>query len=342
MNYDNQKLKEYLLRKLSDTEAESFDELSFTDDKFDADLKAAENDLIDAYLSNDLSSADLKKFESVYFATEHRREKVEFARTVQTFAKNEISKIKTRSENEKTGFFTARNIFGNRAWQFGFAAAILVLFFGIFWFAFLRNENFQKEIAMQNSPTPQAAIATNENAEPKNESVNNENIPSANGIQTNENSENVNEKTNRTIKNENKKSVESNQKIENENTSRKIENNPPKPVIATFFLAPPLRGTNKIPLFGVPKNASQIGIELQLEANDFESYHVTLTNETGDINLWRRGSLKAKIKGDAKFLNVNFPARLLNKGFYSLTVSGVNEAGEAEIIANYPFRVNEK
>ena len=339
MNYSIQKLKEYLLGDLSETETEKFDELSFTDEGFDAALKAAENDLIDAYLNNDLSGADVKKFESVYFATRHRREKVEFARALQTVAKNEIGKTETKTG--KTGFFADWNIFGSRARQFGFAAAILVLFFGIFWFAFLRNDTLRDEIAMQNSPTPQAVISANESVEPKKDSANNENASPEIHNQTNRKPENVNEKTNREITNANKKSAESNQKTDDKNNLPKPENNSPKPIIATFSLAPPLRGVNKIPLFNIPKNASQIGVKLQLDENDFENYHVTLTNETGDINLWRRGSLSAKKKGDAKFLNVTFPAKLLSNGFYSLTVSGVNKAGEAEIIANYPFRVSE-
>jgi len=342
MNYHTQKLKNYLLGELSATDAEAFDELSFTDENFGADLNSAENDLIDAYLNDDLSGADLKKFESVYLATQHRREKIEFARTLQTFAENEITKTETKGEKEKSGFFAAWNIFGNRAWQFGFAAALLVLFFGIFWFAFLSDKNSRNEIAMQKSPSPEAAAPTNKTVEPKNENANNEDIPSAIGNQTNENSQNVNEKPNQKNSNANKKSAEMNQTSGNGNPSRKTESNSPKPIIAAFFLAPPLRGIGKIPQFGVPKNASQINVELQLDANDFENYHITLTNETGDINLWRRGSLKAKNKGDKRVLNINFPAKLLNNGFYSLTVSGVSSDGEAEIVANYPFRVNSK
>lgn len=334
MNYDTQKLKNYLLGELSAAETEAFDELSFTDENFDADLKATENDLIDAYLNNDLTGADLKKFEQVYLATKHRRKKVEFARSLQKFAEKEIGKTGTQAE--KSGLFAARNIFGNRAWQFGFAAALLVLFFGIFWFTFLREKNSPEEFAMQNSPpTPQAAA-------PENKVANNENIPSAIADETNENSANVNEKTNQKSSNANKKSVENNQSSDDKNASQKNGNVPPKPIVAAFFLAPPLRGVNKIPLFDISKNVSQINVKLQLDASDFENYHVTLTNETGDINLWRRGSLRAKNKGDGKILNVNFPAKLLNNGFYSLTVSGVNEAGEAEIVANYPFRVSEK
>lgn len=341
MNHDTQKLKKYLFGELSADETESFDELSFTDENFGADLNAAENDLIDAYINSDLSGADLKKFETVFLATQHRREKAEFARSLQKFAAKEIGK--TETQTDKSGFFANWNIFTNRARQFGFAAAVLVLFTGIFWFAFFSGKKSRGEIALQNSPTPQTIAPENKTVEPENESANDENVSATNENQTSEIAENINDKTNRKISNANKKTIESNRKSEGENSSRKTENNSPKTIVATFFLAPPLRGAaNKIPLFDVPKNASRIGVGLQLEANDFENYHVTLTNETGDINLWRGGSLKAKNKGDAKILNVNFPAGLLRNGFYSLTVSGINEAGEAEIVANYPFRVSEK
>lgn len=343
-DYDNQRLRAYLLGELSGTDAaDAFDEASFTDDKFGAALSAAENDLIDAYLQKELRGADLEKFESVYLATKHRREKIEFARALQNFAEREILNSKT----ERTGFFARRNVFGNRVLKFGFAAAaVFVVFCGIFWFAVLREKKAGEEIVMQKTPTPEAALPENQNAAPKNENSN-QSIPSAIQDSANENSENTRGKTpaaNQKIPNANinKNSKETNRTTEKENPPPIIENNPPRLIVATFFLAPPLRGTNKIPLFNVPKNASQINIELQLEASDYETYHVTLTNETGDINLWRRGSLKAKNKGDAKFLNVSFPAKLLNNGFYSLTVSGVSSGGEAEIVASYPFRSNGK
>ena len=335
INYDNQKLKAYLLGELSGAEAEAFDAASFSDEKFSAALSAAENDLIDAYLRDELRGADLKKFEAVYLATKHRREKIEFARALQTFAGHEILNSKT----ERTGFFAAWNIFGNRALQIGFAAAaLLILFFGIFWIVVLRGRNTGEEIVMQKTPMPENQIAAPENS--------NQSIPSAGQNSANDNSENVNEKspvTNQKIANANlnKNSNEINRTKEKENPP-KFEKNPPRSIITTFFLAPPLRGANKIPLFDVPKNASQINVELQLEADDYETYHVTLTNETGDINLWRRGSLRARNKSENKVLNLSFPAKLLNNGFYSLTVSGVNRDGEAEIIANYPFRAGSK
>ena len=336
MNYDNEKLKAYLLGELSGADAEAYDELSFTDENFADAVNAAENDLIDAYLNDDLSSADLRKFESVYLATKHRREKVEFARALQTFSEKEIAEKQTKTETEKPGFFAVWNIFSSRALQFGFAAALLVLFFGVFWFAVLRKSDSNVEIARQKSPTPEAAVSINQNVNANN--LNNESAPSAVNDETNDDFQNINQTPNTNEKNTNKTQPET-----SKTPPKKIPPPAPqKPLVATFLLAPPVRGGSNIPVFSFPKNASQVSVGLQLEADEYDSYHVMLTNETGDINLWRRGSLKARNKGGAKFLNINFPAKLLGNGFYSLTVSGINEAGEAEIIANYPFRVTEK
>lgn len=331
MQYDKKKLTKYLLGELSEADAEAFDEASFSDARFADDLSAAENDLIDAYLQNELKGAEREKFETVYPATKHRREKVEFARSLQTFAEKEISAAKP--EKESAGFFASWNIFNNRAWQFGFAAAaLLVLFFGIFWFAIFRRGNSNDEIVLQKTPTPQAIA-------PENKNSNVEKVPSAIESAANDNSQKTNQKqTEINRKNANKTAVEPTKPLEKE----KPVSTPQKPIIATFFLAPPLRSANKIPLFNVPKTTSQINIGLQLEADEYDSYHVTLINETGDINLWRRGSLKSTGKNGNKVLNVSFPAKLLNSGFYSLTVSGVTKNGEAEIIANYPFRVGLK
>jgi anti-sigma factor RsiW len=70
----------YLLGELPDDDAERLDEQSVVDDDFAARLRAAEDDLIDAYASGQLSGDRLKRFEAFYLASPHRRDRVAFAR----------------------------------------------------------------------------------------------------------------------------------------------------------------------------------------------------------------------------------------------------------------------
>src|SRR5688572_18920006 len=84
--YTSEVIMSYLLGSLPEDEAERFDELSFTDDEFAESLQAAEKDLIDAYVQDELKDAELERFKSYYLASPVRREKVKFAQAFQVFA----------------------------------------------------------------------------------------------------------------------------------------------------------------------------------------------------------------------------------------------------------------
>lgn len=79
---DDQILVRYLLGSLPGDQAERLDELSVSDDDFVWRLRAAENDLVDAYLRNELSGETLERFRSFYLSSAHRREKVKLAETL--------------------------------------------------------------------------------------------------------------------------------------------------------------------------------------------------------------------------------------------------------------------
>lgn len=320
-DYDNRKITAYLLADLSEEETVRFDELAFTDEQFAAAFKSAENNLIDSYLQGELADATLGKFETYYLASAHRREKVKFARALQTFVEKEIGTFEKQRSSEKVSF---RDFFASplRLLQFGFAAAaLLVVAFGIFWLANSQSEKPIIETAQKNTPTPQTAAMPNQTDEQNNINANVEISPSA------------------VITDPSPKP----EKSVNENTKpapgkEKLTATPQKPIVAFLALAAPLRGSNKIPLFTVPKNAAKIAVELELEGDEYDFYHVKLAGETGKTNLRLNGSFKARNRGGSKVLNLNFPSELLNDGIYLLTVSGIKKDGEAEVITTYPFR----
>jgi hypothetical protein len=108
--------------------------------------------------------------------------------------------------------------------------------------------------------------------------------------------------------------------------------------IASFVLAPPLRGTSDIPNLSIPAKTDAVAAQLQLEADEFAAYRVALVNQSNQI-LWQSGKIKAKQVGDGKVLNVRFPAKILKSQIYSLVVSGIGASGAAEEISSYPVRV---
>src|SRR5215470_19533317 len=77
--YDDRLLTRYLLGALPEEEAERLDELCIVDDELATRLQALENDLVDAYVRDEVSGDDRGHFESFYLSSPKRRRKVEFA-----------------------------------------------------------------------------------------------------------------------------------------------------------------------------------------------------------------------------------------------------------------------
>ena len=78
----DERLVDYLLGRLSDEEAQRYDERSIADDEFVWRLRDVENDLIDAYVRGLLTGETCRRFTTVYMASPRRRERVMFARSL--------------------------------------------------------------------------------------------------------------------------------------------------------------------------------------------------------------------------------------------------------------------
>lgn len=72
----HERLTAYLLRELTEEEAEQFEDQCFAHEKWPADLDAAERELIDAYLGNELGEDRRLRFEKNYLATDARKARV--------------------------------------------------------------------------------------------------------------------------------------------------------------------------------------------------------------------------------------------------------------------------
>jgi anti-sigma factor RsiW len=72
----------YLLGRVSLEERAELEDHYFKDDNLFEELVAAENDMIDAYVSGKLSATDREQFESYFLSTPERQERVEFAKSL--------------------------------------------------------------------------------------------------------------------------------------------------------------------------------------------------------------------------------------------------------------------
>lgn len=72
----------YLLEELPEQEAEQFEEQCFAHDEWPDQLDAAEHELIDAYLRNELTSDRKRRFQERYLTTDARKARVLAMKTV--------------------------------------------------------------------------------------------------------------------------------------------------------------------------------------------------------------------------------------------------------------------
>ena len=341
--YDNQALNQYLLGSLPEAEAERFNELRLTDEEFSDSLQAAEKDLVDGYVQNELRGATLEKFKTHYLASPLRREKVEFAKAFQSFAEKQPapSPAIAAAKPKRTFAEFFSNIFAVSRpavrWSFALAALAVVIFGGWLW---RENSRRQSEMSQINAnreqmrqretePAKQEAQLQSETANPN----------SAANLAVDSEAERklaqVREERAR-LQRQLKKQAQEQQRLAERQQQPTAPNHA---IIASFVLAPSLRGGSRIQTVSIPAQSARIAANLELESDDYTDYRAVLRSQTDNRILWQSGKLKSKIGGGQRRLNLVFPANLLKPAIYSIEVSGIAADGEAEIISDYSFRV---
>lgn len=356
LQYNNQALNEYLLDSLPDAETERFDEMSFTDDDFADALKSAEKDLVDAYIHDELSAAMLEKFKTHYLASPVRREKVAFAKAFQVYAGGKVAEdlteikmfVKTKPKRNLTEYFAGIFTFSRPAMSLGAAfAALAIVFFG----GWLWRENSRRQIEMSQANTNrqqvqprETELATREHQTPvapvtPNFAVNSETEREL--AQAREERVRLEERLKKQIQEKEKQQQAERLAKERElaEQQRTAQNTPNRAAIASFILAPSLRGGSRIQSVSIPADTATVAANLELETDEYITYRAVLRNPSDTRILWQSGKLKSNKAGGNKRLKLSFPAALLKPRIYSIEVSGIAADGEAEIISDYSFRI---
>ncbi|MDT5061770.1 MAG: hypothetical protein QOH63_2229 [Acidobacteriota bacterium] len=340
--YDDQNLKQYLLGALSETETERLDELSLTDDEVAEALQVVEQDLVDAYVQDELTEAALAQFKSYYLASPLRREKVAFAQAFQAQAVKSPATQASRAQTETAAevapqrkgqrwFSARRGLNASRpAWQWGAAVAASALLIAGGWLMFEHVRPRQQTAQIQ---TPRNALGQSE-PESQKEPESQPTVPaqSAEERTRSERERLAQEQTQR----EQQRTAEQPRAAEQQRATSQRQSPPGASSIASFVLAPQMRGAGQTQTISIPAQTAYVAVRLNLEPNEFSTYRVALLDETGGQTLWRSSQLKAHTGVGSQVLNLSFRARLLKpQTRYVLRVTG----GAAEIIDDYPFRV---
>ena len=160
-----ERLEDYLLGLLPEAEAEQLDELSIADEEFAWQLRAAEDDLVDAYVRDGLPLTTRARFEEYYLASPRHRERVAFARSLaQTVDRTVDRPVRTISHNNPTpapAHETVRPVVRSQtAWWLMAAAAVVVVAVG----AMLMRTGVLRPSADTPAPTVAATAPGRESA----------------------------------------------------------------------------------------------------------------------------------------------------------------------------------
>lgn len=355
--YDNRMLTAYLLGALPEADAERFDELSFTDEAFADALKSAENDLTDRYVRGELKGATLEQFRAHYLATPLRRQRVEFAEALNLHAQKHFvpaqeNSMLVETKPEKTfgeivaGFFTIPRF--SLQWGFALAALALVFFGGWLW---RENSRLNAEIAQANQNRDEIVKRETELADREKqlqEQVAGQNSAAS---ETAKELAQIREERARLEEQLKKQTLEKQKLAEQQKFNEQqraaqdkppVSNTPsslPRGGIASFVLAPSLRGGSRVQTVSIPARTAGIAATLELETDEYTAYRAVLRNAADNRAVWQSGKLKSKSIGGNSRLNVNFPAAPLREEIYSIELTGIAADGAEEIIGNYSFRV---
>jgi anti-sigma factor RsiW len=348
--YTTEEIYDYLLGALPEAETEVFDELSFADDDFAAELAAYEKDLVDAYVNGELTGDRLDRFESFYPATPRRRGKIEFAAAFREFAGRESENTAVVSSAEQTpgrsfgdflnGLLTAPKL--SMQWGFALAALVFLLFGGLLYF----------ENARLNTELSRAQTENEENLKKRETELAGREKDLRERISAETQKNAAAEKELAEIRKERERLAAELKKQPPRETVRPrpaekeqlagtkkqpVRTGPPVSV-ASFVLTPSLRSGGDLPTASIPAGTTSVAMRLELESDDFESYRVVLTDQTGAA-LWQSGAVRAQKSGADASLDIRFPVSLLKAQIYTLEVSGAAADGTSEKISSYSFRV---
>jgi hypothetical protein len=339
--YNNEIINPYLLGSLPEAEQERFDELSFTDEEFADALMAAEKDLVDAYLQDELAGAELEQFKAYYLASPLRREKVKLAQAFHLFAEKNpaaqtaraLSANPPESATKRNGWrwFSKVEVFSTRrlGWQWGIAFAVLALLIAGSWLIF---ENRRGRQSMSQTEAPRDMPVQREEEQQKEL----ERHRAAN-LATEKERE-------RALAEQERLQLEQQRLADQQRASGQQQPSPPSRTgVATFIVTTPLtaqmRGVGQLATISIPAKTDVVAMQLQLEPNDYSAYRISLLNQSGAQTLWRSGKLQARAAGDGQTLSITLRADLLKPQIYVLRVNGVSADGAVENLSDYSFRV---
>ncbi|MDQ3012591.1 MAG: hypothetical protein M3X11_18005 [Acidobacteriota bacterium] len=324
-------MRRYLLGQLAEAEQVALEQRFFADSEMLDHVWAIENELVDGYVCGSLPRTELEQFERHYLASRQHRERVAFAKELLQAAEKMVNEeraahLPARAAVAAESFWEKLRAMV-RTPQFALSAALFVALMLIGGAWLIRERARWRQQAEQHIALAQAERT-------------------------------IKEQRMRELENQIAQQRERNAQLGAELEQLRQEQRPATAsavapshsTIFSFLLLPSVRASSEQQTLKLPPGAGQvrqirqirqIRLQMKIERRDYQRYQASLRAVDGGES-WPATSIKASTDKDGATISVLIPAAKLKRGDYILTLTGIDDAGTAEEIDRYFFRVDNK
>jgi len=316
------KLRQYLLGIVAEEQQNEIEERYFTDDEYFEKMLAAEEELVEAYISGELSRRERKRFDEYLLPNPNWQQKVANIRAL----KHIVNEEKVKASPEKISLlerlvdwgkdfvdslFEQKMVIG-----LSYAAILVLIIFSSVWVG-RQFKNFQEKIVNLESEQSELAQKDKELLQQ---------LEQQTGV-ANEFSEKFEQEMQHRLKLE-----------------QLLDKMKPQPTQMLAFSLEPglLRDSGEPKRLIIPGAVQSVQLELIVDsASDYKNYAVTIKTVEGN-EMWSKTGLQAQQMEWGQKVIFSVPTIALPLNDYILTLKGITADGAFEVIQSYFFSVLRK
>ena len=307
MSADHPHLRDFLLGKLIGADHSSVEERFLADEDFATELCIVEDELIESYLRQELSTSDRRQFENSYLANPRRRERVLAMKAILAITDPDKTTDPARSDSVWRMLAAPLRSAGSFAPYALAAAALVIMVVGV-WLLYRPNRRSEPTIVQSNSASavPSAGSAVRP-------------LPTFNQSQ-------------------------SPAAVATPDLSQRPSPAPRNtgPTVATITLQPRLvRDPTRASRLVITPTIKTVLVQLNLERDEYTTYRARLTT-IDDRTVWQSGPIRSSAGKISSSIVISVPATRLTPQDYLIEVSGFRNNSPAETVASYFFTVVSK
>jgi hypothetical protein len=323
-------IAQYLLGELPEEQQVEIEDRAFSDREFIASITAVENDLIDEYVREEMTTTDRRRFEARFLNSESRRKRIEFAKGLaHLLSETRVTERDTRTVSGRRatwGDALAAIFQGlNPAGRIALATAALLVIVGGAWLitqTLTLRSQLNRLQAQQNAQQN----AHQDERQTLEQQVQSERRRS--------------EELAAQLNQEKQQRAQSDESLRRLSETVNKQSEAPRSIIASLMLLPGIsRGATTQPKLILPPNASVARLQIGIEPEEnYKSFGVDLRT-TGGRPVWTRDRLTARSSRGGRSIRLTLPATALLPGEYELRLKGVPDTGPTEDVGFYYFQV---